>query len=45
MIDNIAVIVTYKRLKLFSDLIESISNQDQQFDYVFQKLALILSIF
>ena len=35
MIDNIAVIVTYKRLKLFSDLIESISNQDHQFDYVY----------
>ncbi len=35
MIDNIAVIVTYKRLKLFGDLIESISNQDLQFDYVY----------
>ena len=35
MIDNIAVIVTYKRLKLFRDLIESINNQDQQFDFVY----------
>lgn len=35
MIDNIAVIVTYKRLKLFGDLIESIANQDNQFDYIY----------
>jgi GT2 family glycosyltransferase len=35
MTENIAVIVTYKRLKLFRDLIESVSNQDEQFDYVY----------
>jgi GT2 family glycosyltransferase len=35
MIDNVAVVVTYKRLELFGDLIESISNQDLGFDYVY----------
>ena len=33
--ENIAIIVTYNRKKLFTDLIESINIQDQQFEYIY----------